>query len=164
MGRETVRLPADDVRAGRLPPVCVLTGEPADGLVAVRLPATPSWTWVLLLFGFVPFLLASGFATRYVEGELPVTQAAHARSRRRRRTAWWAIGGGVAVILVGIGIQLEELAFAGLAVLAGGVLLFAVVEWRFVGAAYVDDPTVVELRRVHARFVTALEGWYATSR
>ncbi len=52
-----------DLEAGTLLPVCAKTGAAADGSATMEFSATPGWTWMLLLFGVIPFLIAHAFST-----------------------------------------------------------------------------------------------------
>ena len=59
--------------AERLPQVCVLSGDEAVGTVAFQLVHTPAWTYLLLPFGVVPFLIAIQFTAERNRVELPVS-------------------------------------------------------------------------------------------
>jgi hypothetical protein len=43
----------------------------ADGFATIRVSNLPGWTWILLLFGFWPFLIAWYFATRRIDDREP---------------------------------------------------------------------------------------------
>lgn len=78
--------------SGDLPRVCVKTGAPADGTVAVRFSRLPPWTYLLLLAGILPFLIALVFAGEVVTGRLPVHRVVFERYRRLSRWAWTCLG------------------------------------------------------------------------
>ena len=92
-----------DLQAGTLPPVCVLTGQPADQRLPVRF-STSSRRAVLLAFFNVLWYAIARYATRKTAiGTLPIASPAYADLRRRRRLAVAAwIGGPLLAIAIGI--------------------------------------------------------------
>ena len=71
----------EDLESGHLPPLCAKTGEPADGFAKVVSNSTPSWTWILLLFGILPFLIVHYFTTVRIVGLVPMSDVALRRGR-----------------------------------------------------------------------------------
>jgi hypothetical protein len=69
----TVEVAVQDLERRSLPPVCVKTGLPAEVVVAKTYAWVPDWTWILILFGIFPFLIARHFAAHRVTLELPAT-------------------------------------------------------------------------------------------
>jgi hypothetical protein len=131
-----------------------LTGAHADRYTRWKFTEVPGWTWILLPFGFIPFVIARFATARDFEGVLPVSARAE---RRVRMIAVATVVGGIAGIALLVGglvapawgiAGIVTLACAGLLVLAG----FASTPnaKRDVGAA------TVELTRVHEAFVAAL--------
>lgn len=60
----------EDLYTGNLPAVCVVSGEEADGQVSFRFNSLPDWTWILLLFGVFPFLVATISASMgFIDGQ-----------------------------------------------------------------------------------------------
>jgi hypothetical protein len=68
-----------DLEEGMLPHVCAKTGNPTDGYTRIRFSSAPTWTWILLLFGIFPFLIAHYFARVHVVGIVPMSDVAQRR-------------------------------------------------------------------------------------
>ncbi|MDP9185128.1 MAG: hypothetical protein M3O29_05620, partial [Actinomycetota bacterium] len=71
----------EDLVDGHLPPVCAKTGGPADGFATIVFTSTPGWTWILLLFGILPFLIARYFSSVRIVGLVPMSDVALRRGR-----------------------------------------------------------------------------------
>lgn len=141
--------------AHQLPRVCVLSGEPADGTIWFRLSHTPAWTFLLILFGILPFLIAEYFTTERIKVTLPVTRAALARLRRMRRLRTALLLVGVALFVVALVAGSTALLWAGVAMFLAGAVLWVAVSWRMPSWAPADVDAVT-LRSVHADFVHAV--------
>lgn len=146
----------EQLRSGDLPAVCVKTGEPADATVSVRFSYLPPWTFLLLLPGIAPFLIALVFATERITGRLPITAAAHERYHAHGRIYGWAMA-VTAISLVLAMVRTEPWWLVGVGV---GAALFAVVEVRrsadWVAARPARATGEVQLRRVHPAFAAAV--------
>ena len=68
-----VAVTVEDLEAGTLPGVCAKTGEQADGFATIEFTSTPQWTWILLLFGILPFVIARAFSKVRVVGLVPMS-------------------------------------------------------------------------------------------
>lgn len=152
----SVWVSGEDLRTGRLPAVCALTGQPAEGTVPVRLAWLPRWTWILLLFGVLPFLVASYFAMRYVEGALPVVQAAVSTYHRRRRAARALAVTGVVLLAGSVALEVVPLAWVGGVCLVGSLAALAAALRGFVRARSDHGDARVLLSGVHPAFVEAV--------
>ncbi|MEX0869115.1 MAG: hypothetical protein WD011_05525, partial [Nitriliruptoraceae bacterium] len=98
-----VTIPRDVIERGELPPVCAVTGQEADGTVAVQFNALPPWSWVLLLVGVIPFLVANALAPTRVEGRVPVVRPVVERFDARRGLGMVALlAGGLGWITTGL--------------------------------------------------------------
>ena len=122
-----------DFTDGRLPSVCVRTGDRADRVLGMTLRSLPRWTYLLLLFGVLP----------------------------RTRAAALALFAAGAVLTVA-GSRVGALAVAGLlAVVASlGVLLVRVPQLGIRGAIVVDEVypgRCIVLSGVHPAFRRAVE-------
>lgn len=126
--RDRVWVPRQALAEGDLPPVCVRTGRPADGLVPVRFRPVPGWTWLLLPFGVLPFLVATFFAGELVVGDVPATRAVVDHQRRWRRRGVWL--GLAALVGVGLAVLGSSPVLAGLAV-ACGLTSLGILAWRW---------------------------------
>jgi hypothetical protein len=160
-----------DLEAGTLPPVCVKTGIPTDGYTKIRFSSAPTWTWILLLFGIFPFLIAQYFATVHVEGIVPMSDVAQRRVTVFNRlfiglvalgavvivVGWWALDTEAAVILVGLAIMIAAAFVMFLAlpfVLPSGAVIG---EW--VQLSFVHERFAAELDRFYRRSLEPATGW-----
>jgi hypothetical protein len=159
-----VRVPLDDALVGRLPAVCVMTGERADGYAPMVVARSLGLAWALLLAGPVGVLVLAALwprlRTRH-EVRVPMSEPAFDRwitERRRRLWCGWLGGAGlvVAVALVWLGA-------IALLVAAAAVLLLLVAlraHWRIgwlqpsLGAD--RHGRWVTMLGVHPRFVAAV--------
>ncbi len=158
MARTTARV--DDLEGGRLPPVCAKTGAVAEEFKAFTFTSNPSWSFILLLFGIFPFLIAWYLASTRVVGLVPMS---HAALRRGRSFTWTYAGlfmlGGVLTVL-GLVADRDVLLSAGVAVVGFGVIT-AAVGWLVVWPTGRPSGDLVHLSFVHKRFAQALDEWYA---
>lgn len=146
------------LRAGDLPPVCAISGEPADTHLPVRFSHLPPWTYLLLFAGVLPFLIALWFAPEPIPGRLPVRAEVVRSWRRRRRRATVATVAAFVVVVAALALGWPP------ELMIGALVLFVVtagaLAWVASGMA---DGTLdasrrwVELRRVHERFAAAVE-------
>lgn len=143
---------------GNLPPVCAKTGEAADGSATIEFTSTPSWTWILLLFGILPFLIARYFATVRVLGLVPMSDVA----LRRARSFTWTYRGflllGGLVLVLGFFTN-STVALIGVGTLIAAIL-FTLVGWPFVWPTGQVSGEWVVLSFVDERFAAALDRWY----
>ena len=160
-----------DLERGTLPQVCAKTGVPTHGYTRIRFSSAPTWTWILLLFGIFPFLIAQYFATVHVEGVMPMSDIAQRRVTVFNRlfiglvalgavvivVGWWALDTEAAVILVGLTIMVAAAFVMFLAlpfVLPSGAVLG---EW--VQLSFVHERFAAELDRFYRRSVEQATGW-----
>ena len=161
-----------DLYAGSLPPICVLTGEPAEQRLSVRYTTTPSWVVLLLFLGVVPAIVGWLLTRRTARGSLPLSARGAAVLSRRHRLALGAI-------LVGVPLAIGGGTFAGaLDPNVGGLVLcvLLVVALLLVLAAtraytpnavraHVEEPTPwgrwVQLHDVSDAFALAVQRMYA---
>lgn len=140
-----------------LPPVCVVTGRPAESTVRVRFDSLPSWTWILLLFGVLPFLIASWFATERIVGAVPVTREAVTRFHRRRRSSTLALLAGVVGLLYAGWAVAAWALWLAVPLTVAGVAGCIWAYFSFPDGRLVRGGTQVLLVRVHPSFVTAVQ-------
>lgn len=143
----------EDLQTGDLPDVCVVTGEDADGLVDFTFRFLPAWTWLLLLFGVFPFLIATMFATQAILGEVPVRAEILERYHRRRRAGLIAASAGIVMLATALIAWQEWLAATGTLALFVGI----VASRGFIGGRPDKAGVWVNVSRVHPKFVQALE-------
>jgi hypothetical protein len=152
-----------DLERGTLPPVCAKTGVPTDGYVKIRFSSAPTWTWILLLFGILPFLIAHYFATVHVEGIVPMSEAAQRRVTVFNRLFIGFVALGVVVTVVGFALDTESAV-----ILVGLVILLAAVFAMFLAMPFVLPSGAVigewvQFSFVHERFAAALDRFYRRS-
>ena len=108
-----------------LPAVCVRTGQPADARLRIKQRATPGWVWLLLPFGFLPFLVANIFAGETVIGMVPVNRSVIERQRRVRRVAALLMPTAIALVLAGVLASSPAAVWAGVAAGVASLGLYA---------------------------------------
>lgn len=120
----------EDLESGNLPAVCAKTGEPADGFARVEFTSTPAWTWILLLFGILPFLIARWFSKVRVSALVPMSEAALRRGRRFNWTVMGLLVVGALLLLLGFATG-PFAAWLGLGALVAA-LFVVTIGWPFV--------------------------------
>jgi hypothetical protein len=148
----------EDLKEGRLPPICAKTGEAADGFVPIEFTSAPGWTWILLFFGIIPFLIARAFSTVRVVGQVPMSDVA----RRRKRAFDWASAGflllSVAVLAIGVATD-RAVVLTGVGIVVA-TALFVAFGMPFVWPSGDVSGEWVQLSFVDRRFSKALDDWY----
>ena len=151
----------EDFEAGTLPSVCAKTGEVAEGFTSITVTSTPSWTWILLLFGILPFLIAQAFSSTRIVGLVPMSEVA----MRRTHAFTWTYRGflviGAAVLAVGLATDSTVLVL-GVGIL-GAAILFTCIGWLFVWPTGRLSGEWVWLSFVDKRFASELDRWYGDS-
>lgn len=148
-----------DLDTGNLPMICAKTGQEADLLAPVEFTNTPPWTWILLLFGFFPWLIARHFATERRVGHLPLSDTALKRERWCGYAFWTFLCFGLAMFVVGFLTKNAVPAQIGLGTLVGW-LIFAILEWVLVIPRGYLNGEWVQLTFVNRRFADAVDQWY----
>jgi hypothetical protein len=150
----------EDLKAGRLPPICAKTGEPADGSIPIEFTSTPAWTLILLLFGIIPFFIARAFSTVRVVGLVPMSDVAQRRKRAFDRASVGLLLLSVTVLAIGVATHRAV-------VLTGVAMVIATALFVFFGVPFVlpsgeVSGDWVRLSFVDRRFANALDDWYGT--
>jgi len=148
----------EDFAAGDLPRICVKSGVETRSFTNIRITSAPGWTWILILFGILPFIIVRYFFAKSAAGRVPVSEEV---GRRVRNTQWILLAAflaGVALIVVGIfgGVYMAEGGFV-LAVIALVILEGFRGTWWISGRVVGKD---VWLYGVHADFARALGAQY----
>jgi hypothetical protein len=156
----------DDAVRGNLPPVCVVTGEPADAPVNASVPIGGlGLLWLLVLAGPIGWvvllvLAASGFGRETLIVKLPYSHDAFVRERTLRTVRDLAL---LATFIFVIGWVVQFLGVAGVwAVLAGVCLGTSLVshvrlDWRGAQVSLDGSRRWVHLAHVHPAFVEAVQ-------
>jgi len=150
----SVEVAVRDLERRYLPPVCVKSGLPAEVGVAKTLVWVPGWTWILILFGIFPFLIARHFVARRVTLELPATAEVDRMRRNANMTTILVCALAIALLVFSAWQQLSALYWL-VGVLLLGALIYRTIQRsaHWVGG-YLQEDTLV-LSRVHPRFVEA---------
>lgn len=151
-------LSVERLERGDLPPVCCKTGERTRRTVERRHRVIPPWTWVLLPFGVVPFLLVALLTTqRTVMVALPMSRRAALRLRLAEVAARLALFLGVITALAVVTGSLQVPWPVPVGCIAVAALAYAVTQllWVRVDLSY-TTAKLVHLGRVHPRFAEAV--------
>ena len=138
-----------------LPRVCVKTGTPTADVLTIRGSAAPGWSWFMIVFGFLPWLVANLATSKRYVIEVPMRAVVWKRHRALRRAALYLFVTGVAFAIIATtqGWQNSAIllipAFAGLALYAGN-------EWSNTIGVYLTRDGGLLLTRVHPGFKQAL--------
>lgn len=155
----TVRVNEVELKSRRLPPVCVVTGEP--GTTFVKWTASkhhPSWSLLLILFGILPLVIYLAVTSRSVTVQLPATQSVQQRLRSDRRLYW---GIGIGGFMLTFGVVWFTNAFVLVGVLAMAFAFF--LRWFLQGRdwvwAYLESDGEIVIGGCSETFATAVEAW-----
>jgi hypothetical protein len=154
-----VAVTVEDLVAGTLPPFCAKTGAPADGFATVEFTSTPAWTWILLLFGILPFLIARAFSRVRVVGLVPMSDAALRRGRVFTWTYLGAFALGIALIVIAVASESSIAAVSGIVALIAALLVTAI-GWPFIWPTGQLTGDWVWLSFVDGRFADAVDRRY----
>src|ERR1700724_2657414 len=96
--RLTIREAEED-----LTPVCMVCGKEATEFFRKPMSWSPSWVWILILFGLVPFLIVALITTKRAVLLAPLCSA-H-KDHWRKRTTWLVLSflGLVGLVVAAIG-------------------------------------------------------------
>ena len=150
-----------DLAEGNLPPVCILTGVPADEFVQTSWFVTPSWILIGLPLGVVPYFVLRSMYGRQIDGLVPVSHAVIKDVTRLRRIRTAAVVLGVIGLVAGLAFD-EPFGFVGgITALAAATGAGIYGSFTWVGALPGDFPGEILLTRVSPEFARAagrLEG------
>ena len=131
-----------------LPKVCVKTGIPTADELTLRGSAAPSWSWFMIVFGFLPWLVASMASSQSYAITVPMQAAVWRRHRSVRRAAVVLFVVGVALALVATAQGRDNSAFLLLPAFLGAAV-YAGNEWfNTIGVQLSGDGGLL-LTRVH---------------
>ena len=117
---ESVAVPKKILRRGKLPMVCVMTGEPDATLRSVWLTGSLAWQYVLVAI-FPPLLLLA----KRQRAQLPMSRASY---RRMMRAKWLTVPSLMVLHVVG---AMSLLLSGNLRVMAVGYPLLLILLWQF---------------------------------
>jgi len=151
MNEVAIRLDQDD----QLPALCAKTGLPTDYVMKQEFAEVPGWTVLLMFWGIIPFLIATGFARRKVTVELPISPDT---LRSIRRVDMFTL----VAFVVAVGLLVTALLIGELGLAVGAVLAaFATLMAGSLGRSLVWvrgrlDGAVVRLYGVNPTFAAAV--------
>jgi hypothetical protein len=179
---DRVQIWASQLGANDFPPVCAMTGRPAELWRKFKFSTPPTWVYALLILilaggiGILLYVLVVNLVSQKAEGFLPLTRAG-------RNRLWLYIGVVVALLPISFIVFFVGLAFGSgtdatsstisVVLVLAGLLLFilfiagALMRSLFGPRAKVSEPIpgqtdrVVELRNVHPNFVAAVQQQHA---
>ena len=164
---ETVRVRVNDALVGRMPRVCCMTGERADGFAPIVVPKRLGLAWLLLLAGplGVAVLIAIWVRVRVrylvrLPLSAPAFERMHALQVQRLWCGWLGGLGFVATFgllwLPPVALAVFVLSTIGIAVAVRAHILLP---WALPSAVADAPGRWVILRGVHPRFAAALAAW-----
>lgn len=145
-----------DFKAGTLPRVCVKTGARAVVDAEHTAHREIGWTWVLLLFGILPFFIARAFAGHRVKGFVPMSRQAIRRARLFDLVTAASFVLGLALAAGGAALGQTWLAWSGVVLFGLSVLATIFGTWFVWPSAVLDDEGSVLLSFVHSNFAAAV--------
>ena len=168
----SVQIWRSELQANDFPPVCAMTGQPAETWRKFRFVTAPAWVWVFLILlltgiGLVLIFILMRVASRTAAGRLPLTRGA-SNTLRNANLA----GIGLAILWLALWIAAfaaGNSSFSGLGFFLGFLVIFTlVVYWLLVlprfgpkGKVLAIAPgqwqSIVVLSRVHPAFVAAVQ-------
>jgi len=149
-----VEVTVSDLERRTFPPVCVKTGLPAEVGVAKTYVWVPGWTWILILFGIFPFLIARYFAAHRVTLELPATVEVDRIRRNANMTTTLTCALAIALLIFSSWQQLSALYWLVGVLLLGALVYRTIQHYAHWVGGFLQEQTLV-LTRVHPRFVDA---------
>jgi hypothetical protein len=102
MGR--IRLRESEVRASRLPEVCMACGEPSDTHVKKNFSWFPPWVGITILAGLLPYMILAAVLTKRMSVSVPVCDRHRGHFWKRTLLIWmslalWLVGSGLIFVL-----------------------------------------------------------------
>jgi hypothetical protein len=94
----SIQLSRDEAEEGDLPDVCMCCGEPATVRKRYRFTAHPPWIYVLLPFGYVPYVIVAAVLTEHVRCYTLFCPRHKNHWRRRTLIIWGAFVAMLALI------------------------------------------------------------------
>jgi hypothetical protein len=150
-----------DLKLGRLPQRCLVTGEPTGNLVTRRLHVVPSWTWLLLLAGLLPAAVVQAVVGDDVRARLPVAPRVMAERRRRLGIAGGLAGAALMVTVAAAATELPVLLWVSLGLAVGAVGVAVAAKLALPGAGYGIHRQTLWLTRVHPDAAIEIDRWMA---
>lgn len=151
-----------DLKLGRLPRRCLVTGEPTDNLVKRRLYATPAWTWWLLPVGLLPAAIVQAAVSDDVRARIPIAPQVMAARRRRLGLAGALASAAVALTVLASALEVPVLPVAVLGLLVAAIVLAVAAKAALPGARSGVHRQTIWLTRVHPDAAAEIDRWMVT--
>jgi hypothetical protein len=174
-----VQVWASQLWANDFPPVCAMTGRPAETWKKFKFATPPDWTYALLILvclgglGFIAFTIVVAVVSQRASGFLPLTRSS---SRTVTLAFWiplvllitWPVSWAIAVIFGLSSSDPTASAIAGVSFWLGVLFLVAGLIGRLIVTPLISPRAkvmelapgqtdrIVELRNVHPLFVAAV--------
>ncbi|WP_432828928.1 hypothetical protein [Dactylosporangium sp. CA-092794] len=160
-----ITIPAGQVAAGHLPPVCPRHGEaPIESKRIKLISKPPSWAPVLILVGVITYAIVVAVMRKKVDAPAwPWCAQCKAQRSRLLGIGWGLVGLGALLFVIGIAVMGSNdsgamLFLLGLIVLLVGIIVAARGGYQAVTSAFVSqDGQFVEVHKPDDRFVQALQ-------
>jgi hypothetical protein len=173
---------ASQLAANDFPPVCAMTGRPAEVWRKFRFATPPTWVYFLLILvclgglGILLYILIVTLVSQKATGHLPLTRRARNRLRIYIAVVVALLPLSFVVFLAGLAVgsnnDSTSSAISAVLVIAGLVLFIAFVAGALMRSLFgprakVMEPQLgqvdklVELRNVHPAFVAAVQQMHA---
>jgi hypothetical protein len=171
--RKDVVVWGDDLKAGRLPKISPVSGQPTDTPRKFRFRTAPDWVWaligvgILVGVGWIPGVVVLLAVSKKASGPVFLT-ASERRSILVKHVATWSL---LAMALVGFALgftvstdyKVVPIALAFLATIGWLICVLAVVPRirpKAVVRVLPSGATTVELKQVHPAFAQAANAMY----
>jgi hypothetical protein len=138
-----------DLKLGRLPGRCLITGAPTENLVRRRLHVVPPWTWWLLVGGLLPAAIVQAVVGDDVRARLLIGPPVMAARRRKLRLAGGPLGGAVVVAVLASALETSGLLIGVLGLLGASAGLAVAAKADLPSASYGLWHQTVWLTRIH---------------
>jgi NhaP-type Na+/H+ or K+/H+ antiporter len=164
----TIRITRYEVEQNRLPPVCMITGEPTQETKRHKFRWTPPWVNVLLLACVIPGLIAAMILRKQMTINIPVAERKRYHWLWRQLFSSFGVIGCIMLVVIGIVLsdrpnrQNQNFDLGLLTASAAGIgLLFVLIvsvilQYTSVRPKEITDQDIT-LVGVHEHFVEAME-------
>jgi hypothetical protein len=151
-----------DLKLGRLPRRCLVTGAPTDNLVNRRLYAAPAWAWWFLLAGLLPVVIVRAVVGDDVRAQLPIAPQIMAARQRKLRVAGALVGVALLVTVLASALELPVLLVVVVGLLAAAFGLAVAAKAALPSVSYGVRRQTMWLTRIHQDAAAEIDQWMAT--
>ncbi len=164
----TIRITRYEVEQNRLPPVCMITGEPTNQTKRHKFRWTPPWVSLLLMACVLPGLIAAMILRKQITINVPVAERKRYHWLWRQLFSSFGVIGCIVLVVAGIVLanrpnrQNEAFDLGLLTAVAAGIgllivlIVSVILQYTSVRPKEITDRDIT-LVGVHEYFVAALE-------